>query len=113
MTARDDLTCSWTVTRRGEEQPCDLTAVAWSLDPRPEFADADPFPVCARHTYAKCALPLDKAELWTPWEDRCESKATIYDGRAWYVRCDRKAGHDGSHENGDDAWTKDGEEQWK
>ena len=52
-------TCSWTVVREGIEEPCDKPAVAWSDDPRDEFADCEPFPVCAHHTYVSVAIPLD------------------------------------------------------
>ena len=53
-------TCSWAVTRDGIEEPCDKPAVAWSMDPREEFAHCDPFPVCAAHTRVGIAIPLDE-----------------------------------------------------
>ncbi len=45
--------CHEAVSRKGESQPCDLTAVALRLDPE----DHRPYPVCVRHT-RKPMLPL-------------------------------------------------------
>ena len=40
--------CHEDVTRDGESQPCEATAVAVRVDPE----DDEPYPVCARHARA-------------------------------------------------------------
>lgn len=46
--------CHEEVSRRGEQEPCDKTAVALRLDPE----EGEPYPVCARHARADM-VPLE------------------------------------------------------
>ncbi len=49
--------CCQGVTRDGEHQPCDKTAVALAVHPsEPEHA----YPVCVHHTRIATALPLSE-----------------------------------------------------
>lgn len=47
--------CHEEVARRGEVQPCDLTAVGLRIDP----SEGAPYPVCVKHTRHPM-VPLDR-----------------------------------------------------
>lgn len=51
--------CGEEVSRRGEAQPCDKTAVAARYDPREEFAGEPPYAVCAYHARGRM-VPLSE-----------------------------------------------------
>ena len=78
-------TCSWGVVRGGIEEPCDKPAVAWSLDPREEFAYCDPFPVCAAHAFVKSALPLDDPQR--PLSDALQPCRCVWDCKHMWCGC--------------------------
>ncbi len=55
--------CHEDVTRRGQSQPCEKTAVAVRIDPQ----DGSPYPVCAYHARGKM---VSLTELLTGLTDR-------------------------------------------
>ena len=67
--------CHEEVTRRGEVEPCEKTAVALRMDPE----ESEPYPVCARHARAEM-VPLEDVVRFML--DRHEAQAVAARGLA-------------------------------
>lgn len=65
--------CHEEVTRRGEVEPCEKTAVALRVDPQ----EGEPYPVCARHARAPMVPLVDIVRFML---DRHEAQAVAARG---------------------------------